>query len=154
MIFRAVGEVNEVREVLRRCVEAGIPFDEVEILHTDGATYLPLIYEIACRLTDDDTGEAIPATFAEGIPARYGRPARALLGWLSWVRGGYPQSILTRMIQDGLLRIEETERERSEFCRPGRPAPFRSDRQRTRTISVEDRRSDERGREEEGHRAD
>ena len=132
-IFRAVGEVNEVREVLRRCLEAGIPFDEVEILHTDGTTYLPLIYETACRLTDDDNGEAIPATFAEGIPARYGRPARALLGWLSWVRGGYPQSILTRMIQDGLLRIHETERDGLSFSDLGgllRSVPIGSGRGR------------------------
>ncbi len=40
-MFRAVGEVNEVREVLRRCSGGGIPFDEVEILHTDAATYRP-----------------------------------------------------------------------------------------------------------------
>ena len=119
-IFRAVGEVNEVREVLRRCVEEGTPFDEVEILHTDEATYLPLIYETACRLTDDETGEAIPVTFAEGIPARYGRPTRALLGWMSWVRGGYLQSILTRLIQDGLLQIEGVEQDGLSFADLGR----------------------------------
>jgi RecB family exonuclease len=133
MIFRAVGEANEVREVLRRCVEERTPFDEVEILHTDGATYLPLIYETACRLTDDDTGESIPATFAEGIPARYGRPARALLGWLSWVHGGYLQSVLTRMVQEGLLRIEEAEKEGLGFADLGgllRSVPIGSGRGR------------------------
>ena len=133
VIFRAVGEANEVREVLRRCVEGGTPFDDVEILHTDGATYLPLIYETACRLTEDDTGESIPATFAEGVPARYGRPARALLGWLSWVRGGYLQSVLTRMVQDGLLRIEEAERGGLSFADLGgllRSVPIGSGRAR------------------------
>ena len=132
-IFRAVGEVNEVREVLRSCVGQGLPLDEVEILHTDAATYVPLIYEIACRLTDDDTGEALPVTFAEGIPARYGRPARALLGWLSWIREGYPQSILTRMIQDGLLRIEEAEKGGLSFADLGgmlRSVPIGSGRER------------------------
>src|SRR5262249_39112924 len=43
--FRAIGEVNEVRQVLRCCLAAGIPFDMVEILHTDWDTYVPLIYE-------------------------------------------------------------------------------------------------------------
>ncbi len=118
-IFRAVGEVNEVREVLRSCVGQGLPLDEVEILHTDAATYVPLIYEIASRLTDDEPGEALPVTFAEGIPARYGRPARALLGWLSWIREGYPQSTLVRMIQDGLLRIASTEKEEIPFPKLG-----------------------------------
>jgi ATP-dependent helicase/nuclease subunit B len=132
-IFRAVGEVNEVREVLRSCLGQGLPFDEVEILHTDAATYVPLIYEIASRLTDDDTGEALPVTFAEGIPARYGRPARALLGWLSWIREGYPQSTLIRMIQDGLLRIDQAEREEVPFPNLGallRTVPIGSGRER------------------------
>ncbi len=119
-IFRALGEVNEVREVLRRCLEAGIPFDEVEILHADAATYVPLIYEITSRLTDDDDGDSLPATFAEGVPARYGRPARALLGWLSWMHEGYPQAILVRMILEGLLRIEPAEEGISGFAEPAR----------------------------------
>ena len=101
-IFRAVGEVNEVREVLRRCVEAGIPCDEVEILHTDASTYIPLLYE-ACSLLAPGPGGTVPATFLEGIPVRYSRPGRALAAWLSWIREDFPQSILVRMVQDGLL---------------------------------------------------
>jgi hypothetical protein len=118
-IFRAVGEANEVREVLRTCLGEGLPFDEVEILHTDAATYVPLIYEIASRLPEDDTGEALPVTFAEGIPARYGRPARGLLGWISWMRNGYPQSTLARMIQDGLLGFDESAKGQLPFPRLG-----------------------------------
>ncbi len=132
-IFRAVGEVNEVREVLRSCLGQGLPFDEVEILHTDAATYVPLVYEIASGLTEDDTGESLPVTFAEGIPARYGRPARALLGWLSWIRDGYPQSTLTRMIQDGLLRMEEAEKDGLSFADLGkrlRSVPIGNGRER------------------------
>jgi ATP-dependent helicase/nuclease subunit B len=52
-IFRAVGEANEVREVLRRCLEAGYKLDDVELLYTDSETYLPLIYETAARLEAD-----------------------------------------------------------------------------------------------------
>lgn len=133
LIFRAVGEVNEVREVLRRCVAEKIPFDEVEILHTDPVTYIPLIYELACQLTEDEGGEALPATFAEGIPARYGRPARALLAWVSWIREDYPQWTLTRMIQDGLLQIDEAEKEGFRFTDLGgllRSVPIGSGRER------------------------
>jgi ATP-dependent helicase/nuclease subunit B len=133
VIFRAVGEVNEVREVLRRCVAEKTPFDEIEILHTDAATYLPLIYELACQLTEDEPGEALPATFAEGIPARYGRPARALLAWVSWVREGCPQWTLTRMIQDGLLQIDEAEKEGLSFAELGglfRSVPIGGGRER------------------------
>ena len=101
-IFRAVGEVNEVREVLRRCAGAGIPFDEVEILYTDASTYVPLIYE-SCSLLSPEPGAAVPATFLEGIPVRYSRPGRALAAWLSWIVEDFPQAVLVRMVQDGLL---------------------------------------------------
>ncbi len=132
-IFRALGEVNEVREVLRSCMEQGLSFDEVEILYTDRDTYVPLTYEIASRLTENETGEALPATFADGVPARYGRPARALLGWLSWMCEGYPQATLVRMIQEGLLQIEPAEEQGLGFAELGgwlRTVPIGSGRPR------------------------
>jgi PD-(D/E)XK nuclease superfamily len=101
-MFRAVGEVNEVREVLRRCSSAGIPFDEVEVLYTDTATYVPLIYEVCSALAAEE-GDGGAATFAEGIPVRFSRPGRALAAWLSWIEDDFPQSTLVRMVQEGLL---------------------------------------------------
>jgi hypothetical protein len=108
-IFRAVGEGNEVREMWRRCAAAGIPLDEVEVLYTDPDSYLPLLYESACRLAANGD-EALPITFAEGIPARYSRPARALLGWRAWILDGYPQAALVQLMQEGLLRVGVVER--------------------------------------------
>ncbi len=105
-IFRAVGEVNEVREVLRRCVERGIPFDDVELLYTDSETYARLIYEVFCRLKPEEP-TLVPVTFYEGIPTSYSRPARALLGWLSWLAEDYSQPVLVHMVSDGLLDASE-----------------------------------------------
>ncbi|MCL5123306.1 MAG: PD-(D/E)XK nuclease family protein [Deltaproteobacteria bacterium] len=113
-IYRAIGEVNEVREVFRRCAEGSIPFDEVEILHTDGATYVPLIYELAWTLKSDE-GQSIPATFAEGIPTSYSRPGRALRAWLSWIENDHTQWTLVRMIQDGTLRMDKAEEDGFSF---------------------------------------
>lgn len=104
-IFRALGEGNELREVFRRIVAGRIPFDEVEILYTDGSVYLPLLYELSWQLVPDGA-ESVPITFAEGVPPRYSRPARVLAAWVSWVRQDFPQTILVRMIQDGLLRFD------------------------------------------------
>jgi len=106
-IFRAVGEANEIREVLRRCVANGYSLDKVEIIHTDADTYVPLIYEIAGRFRSGDERKEKdpPVTFAEGIPTRYSRPGRALAAWLNWIREDYPQAILVRMIQDGLIGV-------------------------------------------------
>lgn len=100
-MLRAVGEVNEVREVLRRCASRGIPFDQVEILHTDYATYVPLFYEVCSAAAGD--GSEVPVTFSEGIPVRYSRPGRALAAWTSWIAEDFPQATLVRMLQDGLL---------------------------------------------------
>lgn len=103
-IFRAVGEINEVREVFRRCLAGGIPLDEVEILHTDGATYVPLIFETAVRLTPHYTDvDNLFVTFEEGVPCRYARPGRALTAWVDWIRGGFVQSQLTMMLQEGIV---------------------------------------------------
>lgn len=115
-LFSAVGEVNEVREVLRRCVSGQIPFDDVEIVCTDPDTYIPLIYEISARV---DSAGGVPATFAGGIPVRYSRPARALIAWVSWVREGFPQTTMVRMIQDGLLKIDLPKDVKFGFTRLG-----------------------------------
>lgn len=103
-IFRAVGEVNEVREVIRRCVEREIPFDDVEIIHTDTSTYVPLLYELSHLLAEDGR-PLLPVTFYEGLPAAYSRPGRALAGWVSWIESGLAQSVLVEMLADGLLDV-------------------------------------------------
>lgn len=106
-IFQAVGEPNEVREVLRRVVTSGCRLDEVEILHTDSETYVPLIFEALVRFVGDSGFDeaGVPATFAEGIPTRYSRPGRALAGWVDWMRDGFSQATLVNMLQDGLLDL-------------------------------------------------
>jgi ATP-dependent helicase/nuclease subunit B len=105
-LFRAVGEANEVREVLRRCLAAGYPLDEVEILYSDGATYVPLLYECLVRLQPEEhVLEEPPITFADGVPASYSRPGRALALWLAWMRADFPQQTLVQMIQEGLLQL-------------------------------------------------
>jgi len=82
-IVRAIGEMNEVRAVVRRCLAEKLPFDHVELLHTDGDTYVPLVYECLLAVGTIDSDEDLPVTFAEGIPVRYSRPGRALSTWLS-----------------------------------------------------------------------
>lgn len=117
-LFRAIGEVNEVREVLRRCVLNRTAFDQVEILYTDSETYVPLIYETLSSMKSDSEA-SIPITFAQGIPARYSRPGKALMGWLSWIHEDFPQSTLVRMIQDGLFQFDKNAVEGFSFTRLG-----------------------------------
>ncbi|MEW6238693.1 MAG: PD-(D/E)XK nuclease family protein [Candidatus Omnitrophota bacterium] len=106
-IFRAAGECNEVREVIRRCLGEGLRLDEVELIYTDRETYLPLIYEIAKGLQQEEGAlkEGIPITFADGIPARYSRPGRALAMWIDWLRSDFAQAAMVQLIREGLILL-------------------------------------------------
>lgn len=101
-VFGAVGEINEVREVLRRCLANGWPLDQVELLSTDPDLYNGLVYEVTTALRTEDT-----VTFADGIPVRYARPARALNAWLAWRRDEFPQSSLVVLVQDGSIVLPD-----------------------------------------------
>ncbi len=102
--FAAIGEVNEVREVLRRVTSTGARLDQVEVLYSDAEAYVPLIYETLAGLASDDTHlDDLPVTFAEGIPARFFRPGRLLSTWVAWINEGFPQARLVSMIREGLL---------------------------------------------------
>ena len=134
-LFAAVGEVNEVREVLRRLLSGGIPFDHAEVLHTDYATYVPLIYEMAAGWAaahpdETETPFSVPVTFAEGIPAHYGRPGRALAAWLHWMREDFDQVLLVRMLHEGLLQIEGDDATRSGAVTALRTLPIGSSAER------------------------
>lgn len=112
-LFHAVGEANEVREVLRRCLEQGLPLDDVELLYTLADPYLGLIYETCqcLRSGSEATEHGLPVTLVEGVPVYYSRPGRALAAWLSWIEQDFPQDILVRMLQDDLLRLDAKEEE-------------------------------------------
>jgi ATP-dependent helicase/nuclease subunit B len=129
-----VGEVNEVRAVLSRCLADGVAWDRVELLHTDAETYVPLIHETLQALegverNTRDPSSAIPATFAEGIPCRYARPGRALAEWVKWIREDFPQSRLVAMVRDGLVQIPgAAKRNRGKPREPGQAGAARQAR--------------------------
>lgn len=101
-IFRAAAEVNEVREVIRRCARQGIPLDEVEVICTDEQTYIPLICELFSTLFSVPVDD-LPVRFASGIPIHYSRPAKALTGWLRWVTDGGIEQLLDSCLPEELL---------------------------------------------------
>lgn len=125
-IFRAVGEINEIRHVIRTCLSRGYSLDEVEILHTDPGVYVPLVYETFVSLGSDGATDPpeLPVTFAEGIPATYSRPGRALIALMDWIGDGYLQAALAQMIQDGLLQLPGASTEDFSFI--GIASLFRS----------------------------
>ncbi|MDT8396542.1 MAG: PD-(D/E)XK nuclease family protein [bacterium] len=116
-ILGASGEINEARLALRKCLSRTWPLDQVEILYTDGSTYLPLLFELFARHFPFETGDLdnLPATFSEGIPSVYSRPGKALGAWARWAMDGYPVQGLAGMVREGLLRFngESSQAERA-----------------------------------------
>lgn len=106
-LFRAVGESNEVREMLRRVISAGVPLDEVSVMVSKTDPYLPLLYEITKSLE-------IPATFAGGIPIGYTRPGRSLLFYLKWQAEDFTAGYVRRLFSGGYLDLETSEPEEAK----------------------------------------
>ncbi len=98
-IFRATGEENEIREAFRRILAEGLPFDAVEILHTDAATYPALCWELSRE-------HGIPCTFSGGVAAPFTRPGQAALAFLNWIGQGFAADVLRGALASGALTFE------------------------------------------------
>lgn len=96
VLSRCVGEENEIREVFRTILSDGIPFDEVELLHTDSSVYPALVFELAAE-------HGVSCTFAEGIAVTFTRPGRAARAFLEWLRGGFEAEQLRKGLVSGAL---------------------------------------------------
>ena len=95
-LFRAAGIVEELREVLRRILAAGLRWDEAEIVTPDPGAYGPALHALAVRL-------GIDVTFAVGLPVERTRPGRAVAAWLRWVQEGFPDGVIRRLLESGDL---------------------------------------------------
>ena len=106
---RTIGEINEVQLVFQTAFDRRerYGFDQIEILHTDYSTYVPLIHEqLAVNVGDESSSiDDLPVTFGEGLACIYSRPGRALRSWVRWRRGGFLQSQIVLMIREGLIHF-------------------------------------------------
>jgi ATP-dependent helicase/nuclease subunit B len=98
-LFRATGEENEIREVFRRIQLEKIPFDDVELLHTDPAVYPALAWELSRE-------HEVPCTFSGGIAVGFTRPGRAALAFLDWIGQGFAADVLREALASGALTLE------------------------------------------------
>ena len=96
-LFAASGPAEEVREVLRRVLAAGLRWDEVEIVASDPVVYGGALHALGQRL-------GIPVSFAVGLPVERTRTGRAAAAWFRWIEEGYPAVELRRLLESGDLR--------------------------------------------------
>ncbi len=97
VFFSAASIDAELREVLRRVVERGLSWDQVEIIAADGTTYGSALHAIASQL-------GIPVTYAGGLPISRTRTGRVVKAYLDWIEEGFHASLIRRLLEAGDLR--------------------------------------------------
>jgi len=95
--FHAASVEAELREVLRRVIERGLPWDEVEIITPDPAAYGSALHALSARL-------GIAVTYAVGLPVARTRTGRVVRTYLDWIEGGFHGDPIRRLLEAGDLR--------------------------------------------------
>jgi len=116
-LFVAATPADELREVLRRVLEEGIPLDQVEIVDAAPAGYPEALDALCSRLR-------IPVTYSAGLDARRTRVGRALGAYLGWVEEGLPADAIRRLLQTG------------DLAPPGDPGSGPSLARRLRSLAI------------------
>ena len=93
-LFAAGSVYDEVRGVLRRVIEMGARWDEVEIIASDPALYGSALHALADPLE-------VPVTFAVGLPVERTRPGRVVATYFKWIESGYQESLFRALVEAG-----------------------------------------------------
>jgi len=97
-LFRAVGPMNECREVLRRILGGGFPFDHAEVICPPRPAYTTALHHLALRA-------GVPVTFSDGLPLAFTAPGRVFAGLVDWIENGYPAAGLCRLVESQDMRL-------------------------------------------------
>jgi len=96
-LFHAASITDELREALRRVVEAGRRWDEVELITPSPAAYGSALHALASKLS-------IPVTYGAGLPLERTRTGRVVQAYLGWIGEGFQADPIRRLLEAGDLR--------------------------------------------------
>lgn len=91
-LFAAGSIQDEVRGVLRRAIDMGARWDEVEVIAADPSLYGSALHAVAEALD-------IPVTFAVGLPVERTRPGRVVTTYFQWIENDFHESRLRALIE-------------------------------------------------------
>jgi len=101
-LHRAYGKSSEIRGILRRIKEKGIPLDRTAIFYTIQEPYCQLCYDMVESLE-------LPVTFGEGISIKNTRPGQLYFKLLDWIGSDYSLKYIYRALQKKLINPGEIE---------------------------------------------
>ncbi len=93
-LFAAGSVYDEVRGVLRRAIDLGARWDEVEVIAADPSLYGSALHALAESLE-------IPVTFAVGLPVERTRPGRVVTTYFQWIENDFHESRLRALVEAG-----------------------------------------------------
>lgn len=93
-VFRAASIGDELRGVLRRALEQGARWDEIEIVTPAPGPYGSALHAIAESL-------GIRATYAAGLPAERTRPGRVVAAYFRWIESQFAESVFRGLVEAG-----------------------------------------------------
>ena len=96
-LFAAGSVQDEVRGVLRRAMELGAHWDEVEIVAADPWVYGSALHALADAMD-------IPVTFAVGLPVERTRPGRVVTTYFQWIEDDFQESRFRALVEAGDIR--------------------------------------------------
>ena len=93
-LFTAASVHDELRGVLRRALDMGARWDEVEIVAADPWSYGSALHALAEPM-------GVPVTFAVGLPVERTRPGRVVSTYFRWIESGFQESIFRGLVEAG-----------------------------------------------------
>ena len=96
-LFAAGSVQDEVRGVLRRVMDLGAHWDEVEIIAADPWVYGSALHALADAMD-------IPVTFAVGLPVERTRPGRVVTTYFQWIEDDFQESRFRALVEAGDIR--------------------------------------------------
>ncbi|MDE2764743.1 MAG: PD-(D/E)XK nuclease family protein [Gemmatimonadota bacterium] len=96
-LFAAGSVQDELRGVLRRAMDLGARWDQVEIIAADPALYGSALHALAEPL-------GVPVTFAVGLPVERTRPGRIVTAYFQWIESDFREARIRALIEAGDVR--------------------------------------------------
>ena len=95
-MFSAASVRDELREVLRRTMQSGRSWDDIEIVTPDPHTYGAVLEALSHQL-------GVSCSFGVGLAIGRTRPGRAMEAYLRWIENGFPAEVLRGLLEAGDL---------------------------------------------------
>ena len=117
-LFAAASVQDELRGVLRRALDMGARWDEVEIVAANPWSYGSALHALAEPM-------GVPVTFAVGLPVERTRPGRVVSSYFRWIESGFQESVFRALVEAGDI---EPPRRRRRTRQTGQPMGDRRQR--------------------------